>query len=371
MPGQHEESVWSDLRGLPRYVQIEPLASVYLERCVQEHGKSANFLAKLRSYYLGIVEFVTMNGNRTRITNLAIQRKTGVNERAQKEYRNFLIDIRLLAVSEFYIPKGGGRKGFHYGLLRVPYMGYGEAPDKAKDPLEQPEIAPSETPLNEGAGSGIRNREEFPTDADLVSYPQGAGSGIRNHKDIKDTAYKETTSLAAAPRDLPTNSEDSIATATGILDDLLDDQEGPYADDPTASEENETSAPLSVAQMRDRLLGDRSKLSHKQMVGYLVRILLDGAGNRKRVSRPDGRPLSSVYKQVGALLTRFPIEFIVDVFSRWQAVPMRNGEVSLIAPATSVYPLWASAREVARAEALKAEGPVLPEELLRRVGNHA
>ncbi|MFC2081700.1 hypothetical protein ACFLR0_00780 [Candidatus Bipolaricaulota bacterium] len=79
-------------------------------------------VARLQSYYFGLVQLMHLRGNDTCLHNGLVKSYTGIGESQQSKYRRFLREIGLIEVRTQ--KQNGGRKLHWYELLRVPKQGY-------------------------------------------------------------------------------------------------------------------------------------------------------------------------------------------------------------------------------------------------------
>jgi len=193
------------------------------------------------------------------------------------------------------------------------------------------------TGFSTGAEGHNDPREQSPSNAGLLSYPQGAEGHNDPRKVLK--LKEEKQKLTASPEENPPSSPKNE-------DKNLSDQKRPARVDGL----------LHGKELVEHLKESYRGLSRKEIVGMLGGILIYGT---KMVKVP---PLA--YKQIGILLSRVPVPALIDIFNRWDYVPIINGKIALIGATLNAYRYWSANRAAVAGEEFKK--PVSPEGELKK-----
>jgi len=332
---EEENIVLQDQRQLSHLVgSYEPLALRLIhEKTIKLPAYSAR---NVLVYYWALIELVNMNGSGKLISNSLIERFSRIDERRQKEPRDFLISIGLLEIHNVMFKGSGARKRISYNLLR--------APRQVKKEGDFGEFST-------GAGSSKGNREEVREEAPLESFPQGPVPLRGTYKGFKEKLNKNTSYFCGDPQEVMTPNEKNVTVRS-----LGENEE--------AAKTDVEEKPPTVEEMKKVLLA-RGDIDHKKAVGYLAGVLLNGVVNKAAVMNGE-KPVNELYRQIGILRSKFETAFLVEIFERWTTLPVGDKGLNLIAPATMAYPYWTAEKQVEQAEQLKKEGTILPNEQLRR-----
>jgi len=80
---------------------------------------------------------------------------------------------------------------------------------------------------------------------------------------------------------------------------------------------------LSVREKKRRLLRENGSLKQSERVGLLGDLLIQGKSNRAAFLEAS-RGMKDVYKQIAIMTARFPLPFLVELFSK-PAIPFKEG----------------------------------------------
>ena len=78
---------------------------------------------------------------------------------------------------------------------------------------------------------------------------------------------------------------------------------------------------LSLKEKREYLLKHNGELSHRERVGLLSELLIEGKANADSFLKATGG-MKSIYPEIAQMLTRFPLLFLVDFFDG-EEIPFR------------------------------------------------